>query len=206
MDVSNPKKDRARRIISMLYTPPGVIDADDLLLSPELLDEVNRMISQAHELYFDMVTGKALLRWKPEYETGNERMLDRTTQTDRMVLFIIYLTYRHPYISEEIRTGKPTEQRDVSRDTVLRIAEKAGMNIRAVDRALSVLTRLGYLEGNEWPRKTGLRLRALPNELFSGIEESAFRWHILVSAGLEAEPTGTTIPEEDSDPKELLDE
>ena len=209
MDLSDTQKDRARRIISLLYTPPGVVEADELLLSSSLLEEVKRMISEAHELYFDPVTNKAILRWKPAYETGNERMLDRTTQTDRLVLFILYLLYRHPFISEELRTGKPDEQRDVSRDTVLRIAEKAGMNKVAVERALSVLTRLGYLEGIEWPRKTGLRLRALPPELFSRIEEFAFRWHILVSPGVEDETAnfedGSSNGEDSSESGGILD-
>jgi hypothetical protein len=187
MDISDSKKDRARRIISALYTPPGVVDAEDLILENDVYEEVLRMLSEAHELYIDSVSGKALLRWKAEYETGSEKMLDRTTQTERMVLFIIYLLYRHPFVPEEQRTGKPTEQQDVTLETIMRIAEKAKLNKVSVERALTRLSRLGYLEGTEWPKKTGLRLRALPNDLYSTIEESAFRWNILVSAGIEDE-------------------
>jgi hypothetical protein len=198
MDISDSKKDRARRIISALYTPPGVVDAEDLILENDVYEEVTRMLSEAHELYVDPVSGKALLRWKPEYETGSEKMLDRTTQTERMVLFIIYLLYRHPFIPEEQRTGKPTEQLDVTLETIMRIAEKAKLNKVAVERALTRLSRLGYLEGTEWPKKTGLRLRALPNELYSSIEESAFRWNILVSAGIDDE-NGETKPNSETD-------
>ena len=187
MDISDSKKDRARRIISALYTPPGVVDAEDLILENDVYEEVRRMLSEAHELYIDSISGKALLRWKPDYETGYEKMLDRTTQTERLVLFIIYILYRHPFIPEEQRTGKPIDQKDVSRDTVMRLAEKAGLNKLSVERAITRLTRLGYLEGIEWPRKTGLRLRALPSELYSIIEESAFRWQILTDAGVEEE-------------------
>ena len=185
MDISDSKKDRARRIISALYTPPGVVDIGDLILENDVYEDVKRMLSEAHELYIDTISGKALLRWKPAYETGYEKMLDRTTQTERLVLFIIYVLYRHPFIPEEQRTGKPTDQMDVSRDTVMRLAEKAGLNKVSVERAITRLTRLGYLEGIEWPRKTGLRLRALPNELYSIVEETAFRWQILFDAGIE---------------------
>lgn len=201
MDISDSKKDRARRIISALYTPPGVVDAEDLILENDVYEEVQRMISEAHELYIDSISGKALLRWKPDYETGYEKLLDRATQTERLVLFIIYILYRHPFIPEEQRTGKPTDQRDVSHDTVMRLAQKAGLNKVSVDRAITRLTRLGYLEGLEWPRKTGLRLRALPSELYSIIEESAFRWQILVDAGVEAEtpdPLPTILANDDN--------
>ena len=196
MDISDSKKDRARRIISALYTPPGVVDIGDLILENDVYEDVKRMLSEAHELYIDTISGKALLRWKPAYETGYEKMLDRTTQTERLVLFIIYVLYRHPFIPEEQRTGKPTDQMDVSRDTVMRLAEKAGLNKVSVERAITRLTRLGYLEGIEWPRKTGLRLRALPNELYSIIEETAFRWQILFDAGLENATSDSQLTDE----------
>jgi hypothetical protein len=202
MDISDSKKDRARRIISALYTPPGVVDANDLILENDVYEEVNRMLSAAHEIYIDPISGNALLRWKPEYETGDEKMLDRFTQTERLVLFIVYLLFRHPFIQEEQRRGKPTEQVDIPHETILRIAEKANLSKLAVDRALTRLTRLGYLEGTEWPKKTGLRLRSLPNSIYSTIEENAFRWNILVAAGIEQEPKESQPDvEAESDPE-----
>ena len=97
MGISDSKKDRARRIISILYTPPGVVDADDLILENDLYEEVQRMLSEAHELYIDPITRQALLRWKPGYETGSEKLLDKPTQTERLVLFIIYIPCSYFY-------------------------------------------------------------------------------------------------------------
>lgn len=185
MDLSDSKKERARRILSQLYTPPGVIDADELLLEGDVYDAVKEMISSAHDIYIDSVTGKALLVWREEYETGYEKLLDKMNRTERIVLFILYLLYRHPFIPEERRSGKPAADQEVSRDTIIRLTKIAGLNRQSVDRALSRLTRLGYLDGFEWPRRTGIRLRALPNGLFERVEESAFRWTILKEAGVE---------------------
>lgn len=188
MDLSDSKKERARRILSQFYTPPGVIDAEELLLEGDVFDAVKEMISKAHDIYIDGVTQKAILVWREEYETGYEKLLDKMNRAERIVLFILYLLYRHPFIPEERRTGKPTADQEVSRDTIIRLTAKAGLNRLSVDRALSRLTRLGYLEGLEWPRKTGIRLRALPNDLFERVEETAFRWAILKEAGVEPEP------------------
>lgn len=187
MDLSDSKKDRAKQIVSMLYSPPGVVGASELLLDRELYEEVQRTISSAHELYIDTVSEQAILRYRADYETGYERPIDRYSITDQTVLFILYMLYRHPFIPEELRTGKPTASVDVAKETVLRVAEKAKMSKVAVEKSLSRLTRLGYLEGQAWPRRVGMRLRALPPDLFEKFEEEAFRWQIITDAGLETE-------------------
>jgi hypothetical protein len=187
MELSDSKRDRARRIVTELYSPPNYADGEELLMDADLRAEVEKDISNAHELYIDLITGKALLRTKMEYETGYEKAYDYHTLIDRMVIFLLYILYRHPYIQEELRTGKPAGDVEVSQETILRIAEKAKLNKTSVDRSISRLSRLGYLEGTLWPRKIGYRMRALPPALFEKIEESAFLWQMITEAGLETE-------------------